>query len=64
VELVHKSWTTETSVYGGPASIAGWWSSPEPGLRPFRGSRLTAKGGGGGVEHGNLSRASPEGERQ
>jgi hypothetical protein len=48
VELVHKPWTTGASVHGGPASIAGWWSSPEPGLWLLRSSRLTAKGWGTG----------------
>jgi hypothetical protein len=48
VELVHKPWTTRTSVDGGPTSIAGWWSSPEPSLRPLWGSRPTAKGRGRG----------------
>jgi hypothetical protein len=56
VELVHKPWTTGASVHGGLASIAGGWSSLEPGLWPLRGSRPTFKrrGRGSGARGSHL----------
>jgi hypothetical protein len=48
MESVHGLWTTGTSVHDGLASIAGRWSSPEPGLWPLLSSRPTAKGQGMG----------------